>query len=94
MKKLFALMFLGLSLIQAEAQTISQTFNDVSLSEVLRTLNDATSRYDVNFIYNELEDFRVSTSIQNQTGCRAPGGRVLSYASFCCGFPDNRGVYP
>ena len=67
MKKLFALMVLGLSLIQAEAQTISQTFNDVSLSEVLRTLNDATSRYDVNFIYNELEDFRVSTSIQNQT---------------------------
>ena len=83
MKKLFALMVLGLSLIQAEAQTISQTFNDVSLSEVLRTLNDTggLSRIDQH-------------SESDRSGCRAPGGRVLSYASFCCGFPDNRGVYP
>lgn len=67
MRKLFVFVLLCWSLIHAEAQTISLSFNDVSLSEALRTLNNATSRYEVNFIYNELEDFRVSTTIQEQT---------------------------
>lgn len=67
MKKLFVIMILCLSLAGAKAQTVSCSFNNVSLSEALRTLNDASSRYDVNFIYNELEDFRVSTNVQKQT---------------------------
>ena len=67
MRKLFVFVLLCWSLIHAEAQTIRLSFNDVSLSEALRTLNNATSRYEVNFIYNELEDFRVSTTIQEQT---------------------------
>ena len=67
MKKLFVIMIFCLSLAGAKAQTVSCSFNNVSLSEALRTLNDASSRYDVNFIYNELEDFRVSTNVQKQT---------------------------
>lgn len=67
MKKLFVIMILCLSLAGAKAQTVSCSFNNVSLSEALRTLNEASSRYDVNFIYNELEDFRVSTNVQKQT---------------------------
>lgn len=67
MKKLFVMILLGLSWAQAQAQTVSCSFDNVSLSDALRTLNDATSRYDVNFIYNELEDFRVSTNVQEQS---------------------------
>ena len=67
MRKLFVFVLLCWSLIHAEAQTISLSLSDVSLSEALRTLNNATSRYEVNFIFNELEDFRVSTTIQEQT---------------------------
>ena len=66
---------LSLSFLQVEAQRqrtesathISRTFNDVSLSEALRELNRATKRYEVSFIYNELEDFRVTTDIRHKT---------------------------
>lgn len=46
---------------------ISRTFNDVSLSDALIELNNATTRYEVSFIYDELEDFRVTTDIRRQT---------------------------
>ena len=64
MKKILILLFLFLTMMQAEAQRITRSFNDVSLSEALRDLNNATDRYEVSFIYNELEDFRVTTNIR------------------------------
>ena len=45
MRKLFVFVLLCWSLIHAEAQTISLSLSDVSLSEALRTLNNATSIY-------------------------------------------------
>ncbi len=49
------------------AQKISRTYHDVSMSEVLRDLNEASSDYNVNFMYNELEDFRVTTEIHRKS---------------------------
>ena len=60
-------MLLCLSLSQTPAQRVSRNFNDVSLSEVLKNLSNATKRYDISFIYNELEDFRVTARISRKT---------------------------
>ncbi len=49
----------------ANAQTVSHEFNDVSLSDALLTLDNDCDTITVNFIYNELEDFKVTTDIRN-----------------------------
>ena len=42
------------------AQRVTHTYNNVSLSEALLQLNNEQTEYVVNFLYNELEDFRRS----------------------------------
>ena len=42
------------------AQRVTHTYNNVSLSEALLQLNNEQKEYIVNFLYNELEDFRRS----------------------------------
>ena len=46
------------------AQRISHTYNNVSLSEALLQLNNEQSEYVINFLYNELEDFRTTAIIK------------------------------
>ena len=48
------------------AQRISHTYNNVSLSEALLQLNNEQSEYVINFLYNELEDFRTTAIIKNK----------------------------
>ena len=63
-KYMFA--FLMCLLVQASfGQRISRSYNNRSMSEVLKDLNKATRRYKISFIYNELEDFTVTTSFRN-----------------------------
>ena len=49
------------------AQHITHTFRDVSMSDALVWLQSQTERYDISFVYNELEDFRVTTEVKNQS---------------------------
>jgi hypothetical protein len=49
-----------------QAQRISHTYNNVSLSEALLQLNNEQSDYAINFLYNELEDFRITATIKNK----------------------------
>ncbi len=49
------------------AQKVSRTYQNVSMSDVLRDLNKASDDYTVNFMYNELEDFRVTTKIHRKS---------------------------
>ena len=49
------------------AQKVSRTYQDVSMSDVLRDLNEASDDYTVHFMYNELEDFRVTTKIHRKS---------------------------
>lgn len=49
------------------AQRISRTYQDVSLSEVLKDLSLSSEHYELSFIYNDLEDFRVTTSFHRST---------------------------
>ena len=47
------------------AQRITRQYNNVSFSAALKDLNTAQNKYAINFVYDELEDFKVSKSIRN-----------------------------
>ena len=48
----------------AYSQRVTRSFNDVSMSEALKWLNELSGEYNISFLYNELEDFRVTTSVK------------------------------
>ena len=50
-----------------KAQKITRDYNNVSLSEALRQLNEETEEYTISFLYNELEDFRITTSVHRKS---------------------------
>ena len=49
------------------AQRVSHIYNNVSLSEALLGLNNEQTEYVINFLYNELEDFRITTTVSRKT---------------------------
>ena len=49
-----------------QAQKVTRNYDNVSMSEALRDLNELSSDYTISFMYNELEDFRVTTHLQNK----------------------------
>jgi len=55
---------LGLSV---SAQKVSFSFKKTPLPAVLKRLNSASDRYKIFFIYDELEDFTVTTDIRNRS---------------------------
>ena len=57
---------LWLTGMTVNAQRISHDFRDVSLSEALKYIQSQTTNYDLIFICNELEDFRVTSHVQHQ----------------------------
>ena len=61
------LLFLLLWVQQSYAQRITRQYNNVSFSAALKDLNARQHKYTINFVYDELEDFRVTKSIRNQS---------------------------
>ena len=53
--------------IDVQAQKVTRNYDNISMSEALRDLNDLSPDYNISFMYNELEDFRVTTSVRCQT---------------------------
>ena len=64
MKKLFILLLLCSAANCIVAQKITRSYQDQSLSRVLEDLNAATSRHEISFVYNDLEDFTVTCSFE------------------------------
>ena len=64
MKRLYILI-LCLVAIGAKAQTLSHDFQNASLSEALIWIDNAQDHYKLNFIFDELEDFTVTTRLEN-----------------------------
>lgn len=54
-------------LLTAAAQTVTHAFHDVSMSDALKWLQQQTNRYKIVFIYDDLEDYRVTTHLKNQS---------------------------
>ena len=50
----------------ALGQRVTRSFNDVSMSEALKWLNEQGGEYNISFLYNDLEDFRVTTTVKNK----------------------------
>lgn len=61
------LILLSLLALCVNAQTVTRQYNNVSMAQALRELNQLQHTYIVNFIYNDLEDFRLTLSVKNQT---------------------------
>ncbi len=69
---LFLLMACVLFVNQAAlAQRITHNFRNTSMSEALTVLAKNTKDYHINFMYNELEDFTVTTNIVKRTAPEA-----------------------
>ena len=49
------------------AQKVTRNYEDVSMSDALLDLNEEFRDYNISFMYNELEDFRVTTHIRHQS---------------------------
>ena len=67
MKRIISLLFCCLVFAGMRAQRITHEYHNVSLSEALRQLNKESENYTISFLYNELEDFRITTSIRRKT---------------------------
>ena len=52
---------------QSNAQHVSMTLNDVTFSDALLKLQESQSCYNINFLYDELEDFHVTTTVNRKT---------------------------
>ena len=63
---LFILFFLLILVQHSYAQRITRQYNNVSFSAALKDLNAHQHKYTINFVYDELEDFKVTKSIRNQ----------------------------
>ena len=48
-------------------KSVNCKYNGVPMSKALMELNDLQQTYTINFIYDELEDFRVTTNIEHQS---------------------------
>ncbi len=54
-------------LLTAAAQSITHTFSDVSMSDALKYLQQHSSHYKIVFIYDDLEDYKVTTTVKNKS---------------------------
>lgn len=60
------LIALCLLAIQLHAQRVSQSFSNVAMPEALRQLGQLSADYTIYFLYNDLEDFRITTTIRHK----------------------------
>jgi hypothetical protein len=67
MRRIIFIIISCLAFVQIKAQKVTREYNKVSLSEALRQLNEQTDDYTISFLYNELEDFRITTSVHRKT---------------------------
>ena len=59
------LLFLLFASSAAKAQSLTHTFRNTSLSDALIWIDNAQDKYKIHFIFDELEDFTVTTSFKN-----------------------------
>ena len=60
MRRLFAMILLLCSLLStAHAQRITHNFQNVSMSDALKYIQQQTSNHKIVFFYNELEDYMI-----------------------------------
>ncbi len=67
MNRYITLILALLLTVSTQAQKrISREYNNVSLSDALNQLAEQQTGYTIYFLYNELEDFRITTTVKNK----------------------------
>jgi hypothetical protein len=66
-KRIIISLLLSSYLVTASAQRITHTFNNVTMSDALKFVQSYAGKYQITFIFNELEDFRVTAELKNST---------------------------
>ncbi len=67
MKRILIIILLICALAEtATAQRITRNFQNVSMSDALKYIQQQTSNHKIVFIYNELEDYTITTSVKNK----------------------------
>ncbi len=61
------LLMVCVAAMAADAQRVTHRFDNVSMSDALKYLQSKTEQYNIVFIYNDLEDFRVTATVKNQS---------------------------
>ena len=68
MKRLLILILTICAVVTAmHAQRITRNFQNVSMSDALKYIRQQTDNHKIVFIYNELEDFTVTTNVKNKS---------------------------
>jgi hypothetical protein len=67
MKRYTLLLFMLLVAILSNAQKVTLSLKGVSMSKALIAIDKGNDAYDISFIYDELEDFTVTTDIRDKT---------------------------
>ena len=66
MRKAIIFLVCCMTLVAAQAQRVTRNYRDVSMSDALRQLAEESRDYTIYFLYNELEDFTITTHIKNK----------------------------
>ena len=67
MKRILIIILLICALAEtATAQRITRSFQNVSMSDALKYIQQQTGNHKIVFIYNELEDFTITTNVKNK----------------------------
>ena len=67
MKRLSFILLLCAIVSIGNAQRITRNFQDVTLSDALKYIQSQTADYDIIFIYDDLEDFHVTTNVEHKS---------------------------
>ena len=66
-KYLISLILLSVISMGVSAQRVTRQYNNVSFSAALKDLNAKQDKYVIYFVYDELEDFKVTKNIKNES---------------------------
>ena len=67
MRRFLMILTACLLTIGLQAQRITRTYDNVSFSDALRELSQQSGNYTLYFLYDELEDFRITTTVRHKT---------------------------
>ena len=67
MRRILIIVLCCMAMVSLHAQRVTRTYRDVSIAEALRQLANESRDYTIYFLYDELEDFTITTSVKNKS---------------------------
>ena len=66
MRKAIIFLVCCMTIVSAQAQRVTRNYRDVPIADALRQLAEESRDYTIYFLYNELEDFTITTHVKNK----------------------------